>query len=102
MAFTGSNSDIKFTQRLPILEESHETLVFDAKTSACFHPGDLSSQAKDLQCAMAVVAGYFGGYTSKMQDLGQREIKRLSVTLDRQMPSVLSEKSKSQVFQYYS
>ena len=59
-------------------------------------------QAKDLQCAMSVVAGYFGGYTSKMQDIGQKEVKRLGVIVDRQLPSVIASRSAAQVSQYYS
>ena len=59
-------------------------------------------QAMDLQCAMSVVAGYFGGYTSKMQDIGQKEVKRLGVTVDRQLPSVIASRSAAQVLQYYS
>ena len=103
VTFTGSNGDIKFPYRLPILQESHEVLLFDMRTTTpCYRPGDVSLQAMDLQCAMSVVAGYFGGYTSKMQDIGQKEVKRLGVTVDRQLPSVIASRSAAQVFQYYS
>ena len=100
VAFSGSNCDMKFPHRLLILHESHETLLFDLHTTPCYSPGDLKLQARDLQCAMSVVAGYFGGYTSKMQDIGQKEVKRLSLTLDRQLPSVVASKSQAQAFQY--
>ena len=102
VAFSGSNGDIKFPHRLQILHESHETLLFDLHTTPSYSPGDLKLQARDLQCAMSVVAGYFGGYTSKLQDIGQKEVKRLSLTLDRQLPSVVASKSQAQAFQYYS
>ena len=102
VTFSASNADIKFPYRLPILEESHEILLFDVRTSPCYEPGDLLMQSKDLQCAMSVMAGYFGGYTSKMQDIGQKEVKRLGLTLDRQMPSVVGSRNTAQVFQYYS
>ena len=83
VAFTGSNADIKFPHRLPILPESHEVLLYDAKRANCCRPGDLRAQACDLQAGMAAAAGYFGGCTSKKQDIGEKVLKRLSATLTR-------------------
>jgi len=39
----------------------------------------------DLQASMAAAAGYFGGYSSKMQDIGAAETKRLQQTVARKM-----------------
>ena len=49
--------------------------------------GDLAAQANDLQAAVALAAGYFGGYSAKMQDIGQKEIQKLSATLERKVAS---------------
>ena len=75
-AFSSSIGDLKFPQRLPILKETHEVLIYSA--TPCYSPGDLRSQTTDLQVGMSVMAGYFGGYTAKMQDIGLKEIRRLS------------------------
>ena len=75
IAFTGSNNDIKFPQRLPILPETHEVLTFDIQRSQACHFGDIAGQMRDMQGFMAQAAGYFGGYTAKMQDIGARNSK---------------------------
>ncbi|CAK0869630.1 unnamed protein product [Prorocentrum cordatum] len=105
IAFAGSNADVKFPHRLPILPESHEVLVFDARRHTCYGGGDLAAQANDLQAAMALAAGYFGGYSSKMQDIGQKEIQRLSATLERKVASDgarSTNRTAAQEFQHYS
>ena len=38
VAFTGSNGDIKFPHRLLIMQESHEAMLFDVRTSPCYSP----------------------------------------------------------------
>ena len=93
---------MKFPHRLPILPESHEVLVYDVTRSNCCRPGDLPVQARDLQAAMAAAAGYFGGYTSKMQDIGEKEVRRLSATLTRKLAGEEKHESEAQAFQYYS
>ena len=34
---------------------------------------------------MAAIAGYFGGYTSKMQPIGERQIKQLREAIERRV-----------------
>ena len=52
-----------------------------------------------MQATMAAIAGYFGGYTSKMQPVGDRETKQLreagsalvaAAHADPHVPSLLS------------
>ena len=82
-AFSSSNGDLKFPQRLPIPKETHEVLIYSATP-------------------LSVMAGYFGGYTAKMQDIGLKEIRRLSQLLDRQRPGATANKNQAEAFQYYS
>jgi hypothetical protein len=85
LAFTGDNADVKFPWRLPIQEETHEELPNDVQR----HPGcgarDPRDQAVDMQAVMAAIAGYFGGYTSKMQPIGERETKQLRESAQRKV-----------------
>ena len=48
-------------------------------------PGKVSEldMAYEVQIGQAVTAGYFGGYSAKMQDIGQKELQRLQLSVDR-------------------
>ena len=37
----------------------------------------------DMQAGQAVAAGYFGGYSAKMQEIGNKELDRLRDALNR-------------------
>ena len=37
----------------------------------------------DFQAGLSMAAGYFGGYTSKMQDVGHKELHRMTEALAR-------------------
>ena len=91
IAFTADNADVKFPFRVPIQEETHEVLLFDIKRHPnCGSRGPLD-QALDMQAVMVAIAGYFGGYTSKMQPGGERQTKQLREATERK---VEGEKSK--------
>ena len=48
-----------------------------------------------------MIAGYFGGYTAKMQDIGIKEVQRLQAALNRKF-EVDTKKSVHQEFNSYS
>ena len=57
--------------------------------------------AYDMQAGQAVAACYFGGYSAKMQDIGQKELQRLREGSERKVES--SARSPApQAFQTYS
>ena len=88
MVFTGDNGDIKFPHRMPIIPETHErmTLLDVQRTTCCASVSPLQ-MAYDMQAGQAVAAGYFGGYSAKMQDIGQKELQRLREGLERKVAS---------------
>ena len=90
-AFTADNADVKFPFRLPIQDETHEILLFDVKRHPNCGTRDPRDQAVDMQAAMAAIAGYFGGYTSKMQPVGERETKQLREAAQRKVEGEKTE-----------
>ena len=54
-----------------------------------------------MQAGQAVDAGYFGGYSAKMQDIGDKELQRLREALDRKVESSAQD-APPQAFQKYS
>ena len=91
IAFTTDNADVKFPFRVPIQQQTHEVLLFDIKRHPKCNSRDPLDQALDMQAVMAAIAGYFGGYTSKMQPIGERQTKQLREATERK---VEGEKSK--------
>ena len=85
IAFTADNADVKFPFRVPIQKETHEVLFFDNKRHPNCGSRDPLDQALDMQAVMATIAGYFGGYTSKMQPIGERQIKQLREAIERRV-----------------
>jgi hypothetical protein len=100
IAFTGDNADVKFPLRLPIQAETHEVMLFDVRREACLG-NDILEQAADMQSAMAAQAGYFGGYTAKMQPVGALETRRMGEALDRKIEREATS-STAKEFQKYS
>ena len=49
---------------------------------------DPLDQALDKQAVTVAIAGYFGGYTSKMQPIGERQIKQLREAIERRVAGV--------------
>ena len=71
LVYTGDNGDIKFPHRLPIIPETHEhMLLFDVRRQSCCSGVSSLQMTYDMQAGQAVTAGYFGGYSAKMQDVG--------------------------------
>jgi hypothetical protein len=102
LVFSADNGDIKFPHRMPIIQETHEsTLLFDVKRKSCWSHHDLPEMLYDLQAGLAMAAGYFGGYTSKMQDVGQRELGRMREALVRKV-SVEPRHIQQDAFKLYS
>ena len=81
--FSGDNGDIKFPMRTPVLPETHEVLLFDAKR--CCDKGNALELAYQVQLAQSVTGGYFGGYSAKMQDVGRRELESMYSSLGREI-----------------
>ena len=73
--FAGDNGDLKFALRIPILPETHEGSPADAKR--CLAQKSSLDLAYEVQLGQSMTAGYFGGYTAKMQDVGRKELIRL-------------------------
>jgi hypothetical protein len=97
--FAGDNGDIQLPLRVPILPETHEVRLYDVRR-CCGGVNELDL-AYQVQAGQAVTAGYFGGYSTKMQDVGQKELKSMGLALSRK---VEAEPSRSEVkaFQEYS
>ena len=97
--FSGDNGDIKFPLRVPILPETHEVLLFDVKR--CCDKGNALELAYQVQVAQSVTAGYFGGYSAKMQDIGKRELESMHLSLTRKVETQ-AEGTKTRAFVDYS
>ena len=86
VTFCGDNGDIKFPQKLPIIPETHERgRLFWANTHSCCAGISDLHLTYQLQAAQAMAAGYFGGYSAKMQDVGFKEIQRMEKSLNRNL-----------------
>ena len=60
-------------------------LLFDIKRHPMCGSRDPLDQALDMQAVMAAIAGYFGGYTSKMQPVGERQVQQLREATERKV-----------------
>ena len=102
MYFTGDNGDIKFPHRLPIIPETHEKLpMFSVRWRSCCSSSSSLQMAYDMQAGQAVAAGYFGGYSAKMQDIGTKELDRLREAMERKVDSS-KQPPAPKAFQEYS
>jgi len=103
LVWTGDNGDIKFPHKIPIIPETHEepVLLYDQKHSECVSAVCTLNMLYDLQAAQSMAAGYFGGYTSKMQDVGKKELQRLREALERKVDRE-HRKPLPKAFQEYS
>ena len=95
----GDNSDIKFPLRVPIFPETHEVCLYDVQR-CCRRKNELDL-AYEVQVGQAVTAGYFGGYSAKMQDIGRRELWALEQAVERKAASK-PETSENQAFKDYA
>ena len=66
-------------------------MLYDVRRHPDRGDRDPRDQAVDMQAVMAAIAGYFGGCTSNMQPIGERQTKQLR---DASQRKVEGEKSK--------
>jgi len=67
-----SNTNLQLPYRIPIIKSTHDR---DCKRSNCIQKIPLRSLCILTQKVMKQMAGYFGGYISKRQKVGQFELK---------------------------
>ena len=103
LVWSGDNGDIKFPHKIPIIPETHEEPMplYHQKHSECVSAVCTLNMLYDLQAAQSMAAGYFGGYTSKMQDIGKKELQRLREALERKIDRE-HRKPLPKAFQEYS
>ena len=102
LALNADNGDLKFPHRLPIIPETHEsTQLYDVRRHTCCSTADLAAMLYDFQAGLSMAAGYFGGYTAKMQDVGHRELQRMNEALARKV-SVEPKRLPQHAFNLYS
>ena len=68
-----SNTNLQTNYRLPILPSTHDA---DCKRPGCLKEENLKKLMLIAQRAMKAMSGYFGGYISKKQKMGQFELKK--------------------------
>ena len=74
VAFAGSNSDVKPNDRLPIIEETHETCCTKKR---CLKKGNsVKGATRATQRTQTVTHGYFSGYIGKRQPAGKLETQK--------------------------
>ena len=84
--FSGDNGDMKFPHKVPIIPETHEPMcLFHLRRSSCASTVSNLQMLYDLTAMQSMLAGYFGGYSSKMQELGQKDLKRLREAFERKV-----------------
>ena len=86
VCFAGDNGDIKFPHRFPIIPETHEKMqLWNVKNvNACCNAVSPLRMVYDMQAGQAMTAGYFGGYSAKVQLLGESDVKMLVDHMERQ------------------
>ena len=84
LVFAGDNGDLKFPHRMPLIAETHEkSLIYDVRRTKCVSASSSLQLTYDMQAGQAVAAGYFGGYSAKMQDIGAKELQRMHQAVSR-------------------
>ena len=102
--FSGDNGDIKFPLRVPILPETHEVLLYDAKSCCkkrCCDKVNELDLAYEVQVGQAVTAGYVGGYSAKMQSIGRAELMSMVQGVLRKA-EVSSQETRAKAYLEYS
>ena len=75
---TKSNSNVQCNYRMPILEATHDAAC---KSQKCLGPNFRRRLFIIAQRAMKQMTGYFGGYISKRQKIGQFELKQCAAAM---------------------
>ena len=68
-----SNTTVQSNYRLPLLASTHDA---ECGRKDCVTPAKHQKQLLVAQRAMTQMSGYFGGYISKRQKMGQFELTR--------------------------
>ena len=97
--FSGDNGDIKLPLRVPILPETHEVQLYDVRR--CCSDANLMELAFQVQAGQTIVAGYFGGYSSKMQDVGAKEVHAMEQSISRKNQT-MGPTTQARAFHEYS
>ena len=101
--FNADNGDIKFPMKLPIIPETHEKIrLFDIDRKTCCDGVSDLDLFYQTQATQAMAAGYFGGYTAKMQDIGRLELLRMESTLQRSYARSTGQETPQQEFNRFS
>lgn len=99
IAFNADNGDITFPTSMPIIPETHETtLLFDIDRRMCCEGVSALDMFYQTQATQAMAAGDFGGYTAKMQDIGQLELQRMERALQRSQAKLTTKETPQQEF----
>ena len=83
VAFNADNGDVKLPFRVPIIPETHEASAGSAE--ACCKAKDELDLAYEVQMGQLLIAGYFGGYSAKMLEVGKRELAMMEEAMGRKM-----------------
>ena len=59
--------------------------IFDNRKSSCASAVVQLQYLYDITAMQSMMAGYFGGYSAKLQDLGSKELQRLREALERKI-----------------
>jgi len=102
VAFYGANGDIKFTQKLPILMETHEDVGTDEEKKECCESRHFIDMLFDLQARQAAQAGYCGGYQTKVQPIGDKELTKFHQAFIRTVDSKAKQEKNASVIQKYN
>ena len=95
----GANGDVKLPMRVPIMKETHEVLFYDVRR--CYGPENALDLAYEVQVGQSVTAGYFGGYSAKMQLVGKKEVQQLEDAISRKI-SYPTRETPAKQFQSYT
>lgn len=98
-AFSGDNGDIKLPLRLPMLPETHEAHLYDVRR--CCSDANMMELAFQVQTGQTAVAGYFGGYSANMQDIGAKELRAMEQSISRKN-TTLNNLAQAKAFHEYS
>ncbi len=97
--FMADNGDVKLLHRMPILPGTHEVLLYDVRR--CCGRASALELAYQVQASQSLAAGYFGGYSAKMQEIGHKELERMEASLCRKL-EVEAPRTEAKAFQEYS
>ncbi|CAE7860116.1 esrp2 [Symbiodinium microadriaticum] len=81
LGLSGANTDVKLNDVVPPVAELHEDTYCKAKNCKPVSETDVRRLVRRLARAQSVTNGYFGGYISKKQRLGQVELRKCAAKM---------------------